>query len=128
MAWKPEQLSLYGGTPPFEAQSGTSYEAALYIRPHINRLQQQVLSLIKLSGPEGLTDEEIVGLTNGNPNTLRPRRRELWQLGLIGTEEKRRNASGRLAHVWKLATFCADEDATTATKEIRVCPQCHHEF
>lgn len=51
--------------------------------------------------PEGLTDEEIQGLTGLSPSTERPRRIELETGGhVFDSGFRRKTASGRLAVVW----------------------------
>lgn len=56
---------------------------------------------LKLAGDQGLTDEEGFELYGMNPNTWRPRRKELQRDGLVYQDGLRETKSGRLSKVWK---------------------------
>ena len=89
---------------PAQMHSATSMEAAEKIVPHMNRLRIAVMSEFARRGSQGATDEEIQDYLGLAANTERPRRIELWDMGLIrdsGTMRKTR--SGRNARVWVVA-------------------------
>jgi len=83
---------------PFQQHSPTSREAAMKVVTP-GTLRADVLKLITESG--GATDEEIQDRLRMNPNTQRPRRRELQQAGLVrDSGDKRTTRAGRYAVVW----------------------------
>jgi transcription initiation factor IIE alpha subunit len=89
-------------TKPALAQehSDTSREAAALIEPKRPTLRARVLKAIKRYG--ALTDEEIQTETGLNPSTVRPRRIELVEMGLVRDSGRRRETrSGRRAVVWE---------------------------
>lgn len=61
-------------------------------------------TVLALLGAGNFTDEEIVERLNWNPSTVRPRRLELVQMGLVIDSGARRPtiASGELAIVWTI--------------------------
>lgn len=88
--------------PAFQAHSTTSREAAQSIAPRLPALQQRVLDYFK-SNQEGATDEMLIDALHLNASTLRPRRIELVQQGLL--KDSGRYATGRSnrrATVWVL--------------------------
>lgn len=87
------------GSPPAQAHSPTSIEAAERIAPDALTLRDLVLAEIIRRG--GATDEEIAGELALNPSTSRPRRIELVEAGLVrDSGQTRKTASGRAAVVW----------------------------
>ncbi len=117
-------------TPPvaFEQQSETSQAAAESMAPLTGKLRLRIHGYLCKAGRTGRTTEEIEDALDLRHQTASPRVRELWQMGRIGTETKRRTSSGRLANVWKAAKYCSDPHATVATVERHTCPDCGHVF
>lgn len=68
---------------PYQSSSVTSKDAAVAIRPHLQRLCLLVLNAIDEAGAKGLTREELESITGLAGNTIRPRVRKLLDLGLI---------------------------------------------
>jgi len=90
--------------PAIAVRPETSRKAAQKIRPRIGRLQARVFEFIRDRGPLGVTDEELVESLNMSPNTLRPRRVELRNIGaIIDSGRRRPTRSGRDAAIWILA-------------------------
>lgn len=95
---------------PAQPGSATSVQAALHIGPSLGEWQMTVLRAFGEAGIRGLTDEELArGLDPDRQNTIRPRRVELVDSGLVrplldnyGHEVTRRNRSGRQAKVYVL--------------------------
>lgn len=86
---------------PCQSHSETSRAAAQQIGPHLNRLQDMVLTFLRQRGAYGATDEEIQEALALNPSTQRPRRIELVAKGLaLDLGPKRKTRSGRMASVW----------------------------
>ena len=86
--------------PPHQAAE-TSREAARQIAGDVNALQRRVLDVLKRFGAFGCTDRELENATGLIGSTLRPRRCELREKGLIRDSGKRRpTPSGRPAIVW----------------------------
>lgn len=93
-----EALPLFAA--PYQRHSETSREAAASLDANaLNEMQRRVLAFI--SRPEGATDEEIATGLAMNPSTVRPRRGELHDLGLIREDGTRKTRSNRNATVWK---------------------------
>lgn len=82
--------------------SDTSKLAATRIAEQVNDLQRLVLNALRMAGSEGLTDEEIGLRCRLNGNTVRPRRNELRDLGLVFKTKLRRKlrSTGNSATVW----------------------------
>lgn len=96
-----KQLNMLEEIPPYQQHSNTSKQAAKDIIPHLGCLQHKVYSLIALSGARGLTDIEIETESDLKGSTIRPRRIELLNKGLIKDSGKtRKTPSGRSATVW----------------------------
>jgi hypothetical protein len=70
----------------------------------LNALQRQVVAFLHERGDQGATDEEMQNGIPMDPNTQRPRRRELAKRGLVVEAGTRRTASGRMAMIWRRAT------------------------
>lgn len=78
---------------------GTSLEAFASIRDSIPAMNYRVYRQIK---QRPRTDEELFRLTGLAPNTCRPRRIELVELGLVRDSGKRKaTKSGRAAIAWE---------------------------
>jgi len=88
------------GSVPYQAHSVTSRQAAKQVKGSAATLRAKVFDFITRSG--GATDEEIQDGLGMNPNTQRPRRRELQQKGLVeDSGHVRATRSGRKAVVWR---------------------------
>jgi hypothetical protein len=86
---------------PFQRGSETSKAAAEQAAPSAKTLRAAVLRHIVSRGAFGATDEEMQRDMPMQPNTQRPRRRELALAGLIADSGvKRLTASGCKAVVW----------------------------
>ncbi len=96
--------ALLFSTPPYQRHSEESRAAAEAIVDSLSKLQARVLAYIA-SCPYGATDEEIQHALRMNPSTQRPRRLELFKLGLIDKAPYcRRTRAGRKAAVWIVPT------------------------
>jgi hypothetical protein len=94
------QLQMFD-TPPPAAVVDTRLEAAQAIKPALRKLQQLVLDAIVRSRHYGATDHELVAALGMLPDTLRARRVELKDRGLIRDSGRRRKTPrGRQAVVW----------------------------
>ena len=81
-----EQLQL----GPFQRDSETSRHAAIANYPRSGTQRARVLLLIA-QGPH--TDNELVDLTGLSPSSVRPRRVELVEAGLVEDSGQRRRGS-----------------------------------
>lgn len=99
------QMSLpYGGGPPAQSHSPTSVAAAESIKCRIGPLHKAIVDFLTGAQNVGATDEELQACLNMNPNTQRPRRRELELSGVIkASGQTRKTKSGRQAVVWVLS-------------------------
>jgi hypothetical protein len=87
--------------PPCQRHSVTSREAADAIKPDASELRRRVLAYLRGRGEDGATDEEMQTGIPMVPNTQRPRRVELVEMGsVVDSGRKRRTRSGRNAVVW----------------------------
>jgi hypothetical protein len=78
----------------------TSVAAALGIKSGTDR--RKVYNVLA-EHPKGLTDEEIVDLTGVTPNSERPRRGELVDMGLVENSGwERQGRSKAWAIIWRL--------------------------
>lgn len=94
-----EQLNILDLPPHVHTE--TSYRAAEEIKSHAPRLRSLVLGYIQEH--PGCTDEEIVDGLGMNPSTARPRRLELFRMGLIELiDENGKTRSGRKAARWRV--------------------------
>jgi transcription initiation factor IIE alpha subunit len=66
-------------------------------------MQRSLVAYLRTCGAFGATDEEMQLALGMNPNTQRPRRRELEDAGLIVRDGTRKTNSRRNADVWRLA-------------------------
>ncbi len=97
------QLSDDPFAPPFQRHSEFSRAAAQSIVKHSGHDRQRVLAYLK-DHPAGATDEAMGGALGLSGNTLRPRRRELQQAGLVKDSGRYElTASKRKATVWVAA-------------------------
>ena len=89
---------------PFQKHSATSRAAAQHAQPRAQNLRDKALGIFRTHGAPlgGLTDEELITIMRLPANTVRPRRVELMQAGLIKQVGTRKTASGRSAVVWGL--------------------------
>lgn len=96
------QLDLFADwTPPSQAHSPTSQEAAEAIQPRAETLRRAVLDYLRSRGEEGATDEETQEALAMSGSTQRPRRCELQEMGLVVDSGRTRpTRSGRAAVVW----------------------------
>lgn len=96
-----EAADRYPRAPGFKARD-TSAEAAAEVKPKAPLLRNLCLDLLIAS--TGLTADEVAGRAGFSVLSIRPRLTELSALGLIiDSGERRRNASGKRAIVWKIA-------------------------
>lgn len=81
----------------------TSLLAYMDLKPELGERQELVFKAIK--NRSGLTDREIANeLGFSDPNKVRPRRKELYDLGLIKTIGKREcKITKRLAYIWGIS-------------------------
>lgn len=91
----------YGGMPGFKKR-GTSAEAAAAIAGESSILRERAYTAIQASGQRGLTADEVAAAIGRDRLAVRPRLTELAASGRIEpTGERRKNASGRSADVWR---------------------------
>ena len=96
-----ERQRDYPNTPGFKV-SGTSRDAADANEPRAETLRQRVLR--ELQQGKTLTADEIAAALNESILSVRPRVTELRRMGEIApTGERRANASGQTAMVWRRA-------------------------
>lgn len=99
---EPYPETLYDGRPPAE-DTTTSRAAASSVTVAAQSMRAALLRRLRASGLSGMTDEEMQHALGMNPNTQRPRRRELVLLGAITDSGRTRPCrSGRAASVWIL--------------------------
>jgi hypothetical protein len=93
-------LPLWMGLPP-HSNHDSSLDAAVEIREHLARLQGRVLEAVRASGSHGTTDQELEQATGLGGSTVRPRRLELYNRGLVVWNGYYRiTKSGRRSRVW----------------------------
>ncbi|MFQ3665562.1 MAG: hypothetical protein SNJ79_05940 [Sphingomonadaceae bacterium] len=91
----------YPGAPGFRRRE-TSSLAAGEVRTRAGRLRDEVLALLRREGP--MTADEAAVRLGESVLSVRPRFSELaLERHILETPERRRNASGRFAIVWKVA-------------------------
>lgn len=91
----------YPNTPGFKEPT-TSAAAAESMKPTARTLRSKVLDCLALANG---TADEIAARLDASPLAIRPRFTELQRMGKIeDTGRRRRNASGRSAKVWSLAS------------------------
>jgi len=97
-------LPLFTQRAPAVRGSKTSNDAADALVPAtLNAMQRSLVEFLQTRGAFGATDEEMQLALRMNPNTQRPRRRELEDAGLIVRDGTRKTKSRRNADVWRLA-------------------------
>lgn len=91
-----------------ESGPATSGDAARYADDHgvTGRALRKVFAL--LNGGGGFTDAEGVEFLAMNPNTYRPRRWDLFHLGLVVPSSERRGGSTVWYPIWKLHAIDLD--------------------
>ncbi|MEO1511902.1 MAG: hypothetical protein AAFU70_07520 [Planctomycetota bacterium] len=83
------------------APRGTSEVAAKLIADHALTQRDRILTLIRASGAEGVTDDEGEAELGIKSQSYTPRRGELVAMGFIVDSRRRRlSVSGRPAAVW----------------------------
>lgn len=96
-------LLTYPHAPGFKAE-GTSRQAAESMKPSAATLRATCLGWLHYWPDRGCTADECAEQMGESVLSVRPRFSELHALGLIvDTGERRLNASGRRAVVWKAA-------------------------
>lgn len=94
-------MDLFDPPPPAQRHSETSVNAANEIKPGAGTLRMAVLDFIGKCGDNGATDDEVQVALGMNPSTQRPRRVELWDMGLVRDSGRTRlTRSRRKATVW----------------------------
>lgn len=89
--------------PPARRESDTSAGAAKAIGGSAGFYRKKVLQAFRQAGDAGLTADQAAELAGLSILTARPRVTELNKAGLIvDTGDRRRNASGRRAVVWRV--------------------------
>lgn len=102
--WKPPAPKPeYPDVPGFK-KAGTSEAAAEAIKPRAPTLRNRALAELERIQPAGLTPDQVARRMGCSVLSIRPRMTELFKLGLIEpTGERRPNASGIEADVWRVA-------------------------
>lgn len=91
----------YPASPGYKAH-GTSRAAAESVKPRAATLRDKALALLK---DASLTADEVAAKLGETVLAIRPRITELKRMGEIeDTGRVRRNASGVMASVWKIAS------------------------
>ena len=81
----------------------TSRAAYQAIKPHLTTIRDQVYAELR-KAKKGLTDEQLSDrLVMLNPSSVRTRRRELADAGVVWADGESRTSSNRRAIVWKAA-------------------------
>lgn len=92
-------LALFDAATPRRARR----EARESVQPRADRVREAVYRAIQ-AAPEGLTADEAAAAIGESVLTVRPRTTELQQAGrILPTACRRRNVSGRMATVWRVA-------------------------
>jgi len=91
----------YGGTPPHQAHSETSLDAAESMSEKAPTIRDRVFRHLLYMGDVGATDEQIQLALDITVSTEVPRRRELQLLGKIkDSGNTRKTTTKRTAVVW----------------------------
>ncbi len=94
---------LYGGEPPSVRHSETSRAAAAGIKKKIGPLHTKIIAFL-IARQQGATDEEMQDDIPMRPNTQRPRRVELTQMGRVMDSGRRKPTdSKRDAVIWVIS-------------------------
>jgi hypothetical protein len=115
MSGPQDEPDLFGGmhrgypdVPGFKGAE-TSREAGRRISRHASTVRDLVLAEFRAAFPMGLGADEIAARLNQSILTVRPRCSELLAAGLIEqTHQRRRNASGMSAAIWRAPPFQKD--------------------
>lgn len=100
-------MSQTDGCRPIDGEPKPQPKPVLTLRP----VRERVLNALMYRGSFGMLDEELVELLAVRADTVRPRRRELVEQGLvIDTGRQRRTRYGRQATVWAIAHPKAELD------------------
>lgn len=96
-----DYITRYPSKPGYKA-AGTSQEAAERVESKAATLRMKCLRLLEDIAPYGLTADELAERLGETVLSVRPRVSELLGLGLVmHTGERRKNASGMSASVWR---------------------------
>jgi predicted ArsR family transcriptional regulator len=97
-------MSNYPHAPGFKAvTTETSAEAAFAIRERAKAIREKCLATISAYS-EGLTSDEVAFRIGEERHNVRSRMSELKAQGkIVATNERRKNASGKNAVVWRIA-------------------------
>jgi hypothetical protein len=101
--WK--SPARYPDSPGFK-ESTTSKDAAHKVAGQAMTLREQVLKVLQVKGPDGMTADEIAHVVGRSEFSIRPRVSELRKQKLVhekttkGSVERRDNESGMSAIVW----------------------------
>ena len=99
-----EPRPSYPETPGFVRGSETSKAASLSMEHRASSVRELVFGYIRSCGGYGSTDEEMREALDLSPNTARPRRCELMEMGRVRDSGRTRTgASGRKCVVWVTA-------------------------
>ena len=90
----------------------TEREAARAVLPLSAKARRRVFDHLTVCGGEGATDIELADRLGMNPSTVRPRRLELVESGVVvDSGETRLTSSGRRAVVWIVSGLVASESS-----------------
>jgi hypothetical protein len=97
-----QQIALFTYTGVRHDSPDTSREAAEAVAPHSSALQELILEAFCLQ--DCLTDEDLCDrFPDREPGTVKKRRHELVQRGLlVDSEQRRKNRRGCRMTVWRL--------------------------
>jgi predicted Rossmann fold nucleotide-binding protein DprA/Smf involved in DNA uptake len=91
-------VARYPNSPGFKRE-GTSSHAAKETQPHATTLRDSVLAALR---QRPSTADEVAAAIGKTVLATRPRLSELRALGkIVETRDRRRNASGKMASVWR---------------------------
>lgn len=103
----------YPNTPGFK-EATTSRDAAEKIKPIAKTLRDQVLQVLRVQWPGGLTADEVAAKLGRREFSIRPRLSELRKMRAImecdnkGVVLRRTNESGMSAIVWVAKRSCGE--------------------
>ena len=98
---EPTRRIPYRGHAPYQAHSDTSKAAAVEIEPTRGTLQYDILEYVKKMKRYGTTADQIEAKCGISLNTVRPRLRELEEMGfIVKTTDTRPTRSGRQARTY----------------------------
>jgi hypothetical protein len=79
-----------------------SHEAARRVQVRLNALQRKVLAILVMAGPQGLTDLRLQERGANSLSTLRTRRAELVEAGLVEDTGRRVVQDGTSRTIWRV--------------------------